>query len=507
MTVRPGALLLIVCFFAYACPVPGRGQMAMRHGVDFIPIDHWSYTYITLLQERGIFRQMFTSVRPYSRMEIVAALESTNESELQDPERTWFRMLSKEFLMRGHPDSAATYLYTEWKATSDGYRRQEDTRFDYAVWPEIRLVTDYVAISGRGRIDRALTHDSTYSGRKAGQVAARLEDGYGVVCWRGLSMLVGRLNRHWSPVESSSLVLSSNAYSYDQIAFGYRSRHVALNSVFTRLNDLGTAQRYFSAHRLDIRLNNGINFGFTETVVFGGINQGMELAYANPFTIFANAQLNDKKEANEVLAFDVFVPFRRYLFKGQFLVDDFILDGADQPAPNRKTSPDRLGLQLELTANDVLFKACQWTVGYTRIGSYTYNVKQKRPWQSYTANERGLGYAVNDFDRLSLTWRGMGFDNFILSATIGYDRQGARSLSSNDFEDSTFVRLSFPSGTVERRSWMVTTCRYQKSPSLVLTASLGLERMTNRRHVPDARKTSPIFHLSLAYVGRFFVPV
>lgn len=507
MIVRYGALALITCLLEYGCPAGSRAQVATRHGVDFVPIDHWSYTYITLLQERGILKQLFTSVRPYSRNDIVAALESTKESDLKDPERTWCRMLSTEFLIQGNSDTADTYLHTEWRATTDGYRRHEDNGFDYAAWPEVRLVTDHVAMAGRGRIDRALIHDSTYAGRKAGPMAARLEDGYGMVCWRGLSMLVGRLNRNWSPLSSSSLVLSSNAYSYDQIAFGYRSGHFALNSVFARLNDIGAAQRYFSAHRLDIRLNNGMNFGFTETVVFGGINQGMELAYANPFTIFANAQLNDKKEANEVLAFDVFIPFRRYLLKSQFLVDDFILDGAGQPAPNRKTSPDRLALQVELTANDLLFTACQWTLGYTRVGSYTYNVKQKRPWQSYTATERGLGYAVNDFDGVYLTWRGLGLNHLILSATIGYDRQGARSLASNDFEDSAFVRLSFPSGIVERRHWLVTACRYQKSPSLALTASVGLERLTNRRHVPDARKTLPIFQLSLAYVGRFFVSI
>jgi hypothetical protein len=245
---------------------------------------------------------------------------------------------------------------------------------------------------------------------------------------------------------------------------------------------------------MDIRFRNGMQFGLMESVVYGGPGAGVELAYLNPFSLFANAQLNEGKEANENLALDVYIPVGTFRLLGQVLIDDYILDGPDKPAPNRKTSSDRLGWLLGIRVLDI--SRSRLELRYERVGSYTYNVKQKRPWQSYTYESRGLGYPSNDADTWTLFHTYYPSARVIVESSVGYTRQGERTLQSNDFEDSTFVKLPFPSGIVKRSLYFRTSLRYSLSMSTFITGGFRFSRATNDRHVLGRTRTYADFSLS-----------
>ncbi|MCB0834873.1 MAG: hypothetical protein KDC45_15495, partial [Bacteroidetes bacterium] len=426
------------------------GSLLAQHASPYLPIDHWAYSYIEMLQIRGHLPELYYSVRPYRRSDITSALARIDENTLSNTERHWIHLLNEE--LSSHSNNQADNNVILRANGSTGAALQNKTYDgDIAFEPEITLSSPYFAGSLRGRIDNDLIDDPTYTGRRSNLVGARVEDGYGLLQWGAGSFYIGRVANIWSPFPDRSLIVSSNPYTYDQIGFAFQTRYFALRAFHAQLSDQNGIHRYLAAHRLDVRLPHNIQLGFTESVLYGGPNQQTDLSYLNPFTVFLSIQLNDKKEANELLAFDAYVPFGRFAFKSQILVDDFILDGANDPAPNRKTSNDRLGFIFGLQGADLLMPGSVTELRYERVGSYTYNVKTTRPWQSYTQNSRGIGAGANDYDAWLLQHRYFPLPAFVFSADISFGRSGERSLASNTFVDSTFVKLPFPSGQVQKR--------------------------------------------------------
>ncbi|NUM82258.1 hypothetical protein HUU42_15795 [bacterium] len=402
-------------------------------------------------------------------------------------EKRWINILKQEFKTELAMLSSDNYddIAIDSRITLGirSYRQDTDNEIDGALFPEISYSMRHFSAAGRGRIDNGILSDTTYSGRKTKYFAARLEEAYGLWQLGKMNLMIGRFGECWSPFFNRSLIVSNNPYTYEKINFSFQTKHISFKSLFSKLDNLQNAVRYFSAHRLDIKLNNGMNFGISESVVYGGVNQPVEWVYLNPFNIFAASQLNDKKEANESVALDFFMPFKKINLRGQILIDDFILDGPDKPAPNRKTSSDRLGFLFGVQLNRIGIGESQISMTYERVGSYTYNVKQKRPWQAYTYHERGLGSSKNDHDLWTINYQFFGIPKFIMALELFFDRQGQRTLQSNDFEDSTFVKLPFPSGLVQKKIGCFVSTFYQPTTTLSADLILGFNSFRQYKHL------------------------
>ncbi|MBL7996219.1 hypothetical protein JNM05_12690 [bacterium] len=497
------SLILFSCLNLTAQDKPAIQSKNM--GSSFLYTDHWAYTYIQLLQDRGYLKDLYYSVKPYKRLDLAKTLVALQIENFNLTEKYWIELLLKEFtteinILKSTNNNVVSATAKASFGTVNDYRNNH-FESDFFVNPEINYSMEHLAVSLRGRIDNGLLNDPTYSGRKTDWIAARLEDGYGSLQFGQLDLFVGRVAHNWAPFLDRSLILSDNPYTYDQIGLNFETKHIAFHSVFAKLNPVvygaPYANRYFSAHRLDLKFNNGINLGFSETVVYGGPNQPIEFSYMNPFSIFMNAQTNEGKEANENLAFDFFIPLRPLNFKGQILIDDLILDGPDDPAPNRKTSSDRLGFLFAVQGIDFLVQNAHWTLQYENIGSYTYNVKQKRPWQSYTYEGRGLGNEANDRESWSLNFKYFPMPKWIFDLDATYAKLGERNLASNDFDDSTFVKLSFPSGVVEKTVAASLGALYRHNQFIFGQARIGFDNVLNRKHKKNHDKSSAYFLVSI----------
>lgn len=465
-----------------------------------LPVDHWSYRYIDLLQERGLFKDLPWSIRPLNRYAVAQALNLVDENTLRGSERRWIKWLREEFRVEAEQLQEApaltrvgTSVYGD--AASVDNNRDVDGRTDIFV----EHVLPHFTFSARGRIDGSLPDDTTYGGRRSRFFGARMEDAAGFFHTKNFYAVIGRFSENWGPFEDRSLILSPNPYSYDKIGVGFKSKRFSFRSFVTQLDDMAGARRFAAAHRLDIALPRGIQIGLSETVVYGNPGQHVDFAYLNPFTIFADAQLNDKKEANENIAVDAVWPTRRMTTRFQFLIDDFILDGPGDPPPNTKTSPHRLGWVGSVAFHDLLIHQSRVEVFYARLGTHTYNVKQKRPWQSYTYRNRGLGWPYNDGDQLSFSLMYFGLPSWQLATTLSYSRRGQRGLLSHDFEDSTFVKSpTYPSGVAEKTWSSEWKAIYQSDFFLDVEAVLALNFIRNKNHV-SGRSRDVIARLAIRY--------
>ncbi len=447
-----------------------------------LPVDHWTYLYLERLLDRGHLPELPVSFRPWNRYEIAGALTRIDRSKLGDGEVHWLKLLEQEFRSELQSvDTSARFRLGLDAGT--GFQRREgrsdkDGRLDLSVEYTMSNFSGYA----RGRIDNSLKDDPLYTGRKTDWFGARMEDAFGMAHGKKLYVWIGRFGENWGPFPDQSLILSAHSYTYDKLGFGFRGRRMTFRSVFSQLDDVQGARRFLAAHRIDFRVTRSLHIGLSESVVYGGPGQDWDLTYSNPFTIFADAQHNEQKEANENVALDVLWRSTRVVARFQFLIDDLILDGPSQPAPNRKTSPDRLASLTSITLNDVPVPSSELEFSYFRAGTHTYNVKSKRPWQSYTFRSRGLGAPRNDGDAFRARFSYFRWAPAMLITEAGFTRQGERSLLSNDFEDSTFVKASsFPSGTASTMISLDQFVRYQPSGAYSVEGSVGWGHVRNYR--------------------------
>jgi hypothetical protein len=453
-----------------------------------LPVGHWSYRYIDLLQERGLLGSLPWSMRPLNRYDVAQALARLNEQNLDSAERAWFQLLRREFRVEFEQLDETATTRIGASAASDFSVVDSKSDFDGRTDISVEHVMPHFTFSARGRIDGSLIDDTTYDGRHSRNFGARMEDAVGFFHTRHLFAYIGRFSENWGPFDRS-LILSSNPYSFDKIGLGFRSKRIAFRSFVAQLDDIAGARRFATGHRLDIVFPRGIQLGLSETVVYGNPGQHIDFAYLNPFTLFADAQLNDKKEANENISIDAVWPTRRVITRFQFLIDDFILDGPGDPPPNTETSPHRLGWAGSVTLHDVAVKQSRVEIFYSRLGTHTYNVKSKRPWQSYTYRDRGLGWPYNDGDHVALSLTYLGVSSWLFETEWSYHRQGQRRLVSHDFDDSTFVKSpTYPSGVVEKTLTSAWRALYQPNYSFDVQAAVMFNFIRNKNHVTGRSK-------------------
>jgi hypothetical protein len=149
--------------------------------------------------------------------------------------------------------------------------------------------------------------------------------------------------------------------------------------------------RYLAAHRLDLALGDW-RLGCTETALIAA-NGSPPLWAFNPLLPWLLAQQEDREDAlertNVNWALDlVWNAAVRWVFYGQVLVDDVMIDPSD-----RDTHPDQLGW-LAGFVNDLgrgpRNGIWRWGVEWTRLSNWTY--VNRRPELRYAAWGRPLGH-------------------------------------------------------------------------------------------------------------------
>ena len=147
-----------------------------------------------------------------------------------------------------------------------------------------------------------------------------------------LDLLVGRDWLFWGASPSKTAGISDNSPPFDQIRLtGRLGKRLKATAFTTQLNatwyDDGKkrylAKRYMSGHRLDYQLNDRVEIGVAEWVLYGGDAQTVEWEYANPVTFYYALQYNAKADDNLMFAFDAAIrPIDGVRLYGEWVIDD-----------------------------------------------------------------------------------------------------------------------------------------------------------------------------------------
>ena len=236
----------------------------------------------------------------------------------QQPYSTdFFDKLKNEF-------SAAQYYKAYWnRVYRDGVSAQLDlaekakylnkhffNRYRASGW--VHFVYPHITLANRTTIDQEYKYDPLYAGDLSVSdywLYGRVNDAFMNLRFKGFNLFLGRIKRNWGPVNSKSLILSDNPYSYDHVLFSYQNKYLKLSLIFARLEDLPAiglnvpedpdsltyytnARKYLAGHRLDLRLANNFQIGLTEMATYGGPDRDFDLSFINPMTFYYGLQRN-----------------------------------------------------------------------------------------------------------------------------------------------------------------------------------------------------------------------
>jgi hypothetical protein len=362
------------------------------------------------------------------------------------------------------------------------------------------------------RVDEEFRMDSIYFGTKGkleNKVISRPDESY--LQWgnKNISIFVGRINRNFGIPGEPSLVLSSEAFSFDHFAFTFRNKQLKYSYIFSRINDLygfdirdtvpkyQWSKRFLTIHRFEFSVSQQIEIAFTDVILFGGKDGFPQFQYLNPANFLYISKMSDRKSyeetnANALMAFDLFFkPSDKLTIFAQFLIDD-----VDFTKTLRAIYPDRLGYSGKIIYADLMPES-QFYISYNRISNWTYT--SFYTWGNYTFYGKSLGYPLNGVENIKLGFDSFKFYPFMLSFEIKAEQFRTQDLS----KPFIAIKTGFPIGTPQKSIALKLNTMY--SPNSLISVNLAMEYLTFRNYgfVEDQKRQFLNIFLTLKMQGIF----
>jgi capsule assembly protein Wzi len=518
-------IALPLFFICLLCPAvfisSGRAETSPPGDQSrYLPIGHPAYDYLDRFQERGRLLSLNRAIRPYTRQQVLEAVEIEEASRLKGFESQWLDMLRSECLPGPETtslnDSAAMTVVTRLEAAGNYNSLRTDSE------------RSSLGFGFGGRFGRHIVYDARFvraphllrfadsTDHRDPDVQAPYEEGlirplegylkadFGLFGGAFSSeIFFGRMARNWSPSIDHSLILGADASSFDHLAITLRSRHFVFTHLVAALDGINyrkagqseyrRARRYFSAHRLDIRVRDNLRFGISETVVYGGENSGFDPALSNPVTSFRLVGIQNKGDHanNTLLSLDgLYIAGNRLTLFGQFLFDDILRSDRFQ---------DRWACDLGAGWRDLPgLERTTLNLRATVVSSFAYNTFQ--PYERYLLYGRPLGAPYgNDYFKLESSLRIFLSSRLDLKVRLVKLDRGAQRVAApiEDFTNSS--DLPYPTPLVEKTTEAALCLRWRPVSSVQINAEGGLLNRRNRDNRPAPRSRRGYAELTISF--------
>ncbi len=351
-------------------------------------------------------------------------------------------------------------------------------------------------------LDQELDKNPDYTGKKWRGFAGEIENAFVFYRAGKFTLQAGRFASFWGP-NRGSLVLSETARPMDAVSLRYKwgfFQYTFQTGKLDRVrhpeeNETVFENRYFSGHRIDLRLRRNFYLGLFETVIYGGPGRSMEFAYLNPFLFYHAFQLNENYNDNTFLGIDcAWYLYENNKIYAQFLIDDFQIDNKARG----DNEPNEIGLLLGIhTAR--LYDHYELKAEYLAITNRTYNQILIR--NRYVNRGKLIGNEFGpDGDRLTLEisrWL-----NRIQRVTLGLEYRRKGEGSFNDPWTQPWMVVDdyaepFPTGIVEKTFKPSLRFTGIIKEYAFLDAEAGIEFVDNYRHIDGRSETLPYINLRL----------
>jgi len=497
---------VLLRFFVISSLILLGGSKIEAAGDPLVPVGddsyQWVYDHIRSLQLRGYLLDLNPGARPYLRREIARSLiqlerqRDLSGSELTQVELRLLERLRREFAsemrwLEGEREQGWPHYYgADFQGLlefSEGERAE--------LWETLWLNAgakfgQHFYLYGRFVFDRRLAYDTTYTGKVWRGLTALTDRAGFCLAYGKLRLQMGRERYVWGVSRIESLVFSPEAFPIDQGHLDLTLGPLRFSSFAASLsaeriipaNDgaIQYVNRYFSGHRVDLDIGNGLHVGLSETVIYGGPGRSLEFYYLNPLVWYHVAQLNENRDDNTFFAFDLLVrPFRGTEVYAELLIDDYQVEDR---LPEDK-EPNHYAYLLGLAFADPLgLNGWEMFGEYLRITNWTYN--QSCSWNRYQNRGRPIGNSLGpDGDRLDVGVKFWALPELEVKIVYTHLRSGEGSINS-DWEEPWLTSTEeyaedFPSGVVEKTNNFSFAAHYYADSRFQFKLGFNLHQIHN----------------------------
>lgn len=439
----------------------------------------WVYFALGKLETDGIARPFFASSKPIGRSEILSIIDNIKmriekgEIKPSPYNLKLIEKLEKEFAnakrfdFRGKLVSEAEYFGNQSSFNPSTNRNLPD-RFSLSFWGGAILhptqnITLYEEIDIAR--DRELKGHQGYTAESwlsewKWKYTANFDKAYIYFKKNRYEFLLGRQQLSWGSGYYSNLALSDNSPSFDMLyvgaAFGpvkFIGFSTELDKMWHEHGELGSetdplyrylATRYLSGHRIDWIINDRIEVGISELILYGGETRNMEIRYINPLIPYYATQYNSNLDDNIMICLDLATrPLDRIKLYGELLVDDF---NYAKMYDNKINHPSSLGGIAGIYLSEPLnFPMIDFRAEYTRIDTWTYSHRVDE--NQYLHYGWIIGHKLGpDVEQIFFEINKMFSVDIRLKVNYAYKRWGKEMVQWGTKED--YYEKKFPSGRV-----------------------------------------------------------
>lgn len=351
------------------------------------------------------------------------------------------------------------------------------------------------------RADNAYKYDTDYFGNAVGKlqypIRTRTVDSYIGYEKSYISLFFGRVSRNFGLINDPSLILSSNAHSFDHALISIHNRRLKFTSLHARLHDVfgydirtedaGDSywnKRYLASHRLELSISEKLKLACSESILYGGKKQQPMYQYLNPANVFFMSKLGDRQgyeegNANALSSIELYYKPKPYLtIFGQFLLDDM-----DFTKELRERYPDRIGFCTKAIISDLIPRS-QLHLTYNRVSNWTYN--SFYTFGNYVSYGNSLGFPFHGYEGVSLGADFFPKRVYQASMALSFERYRDQDLLSPFIADKT----SFPIGVDQRDTSFRLKLVHLPFKWLYLSADNKLTFISNDQHVSGDKRVS-----------------
>ena len=423
----------------------------------------WVNSTLWRLEAKGLIKPIFASSRPFEREEIAQIVAITKERikdgdlKPNDLELALINKLEAEFdrdlrpsgleargLISGELDYADYRVADEWDLSSLSLWGAAS----YHPSPMVTLYEEIDVRRGREIIKTASKRMNPWKW----DYTADFRRAYVSVNGERFVALLGRQSLFWGPGYDGSLTISGNSPAFDMMLLEAKFgpvKAITFSAVLDKMwSEHGNppyrylANRYLSGHRIDWIVNDRIELGLSELVLYGGETRSMEWYYINPLLPYYASQWNSNQDDNVLVSADFAVrSVDKMKLYGQFLVDDFSYSGDD---------PNALGYIAGVYLSDPLgISKADFRVEYTRVDSHTYTHRITE--NQFVHYGWVMGHHLGpDSDQLLVELSRIESADMRINLTYIFGRKRSGIIAdSSQIENNN--PTSFPSGTLVRQ--------------------------------------------------------
>lgn len=518
---RPGiALILILSLLLYL-----TAHSPLRATLDEnLPLGHWAYPMIDELLLRGYGTNLLYGNRPYTRGEVAGLVLEVRKAVREKRERGrsleyWAKPLSEEFsheitLLGGGLKEEFYRLSIDVGADFIGSKTEKDIELEPAFMPVRRgdvgdpharaifplgyaiSLGKRLTVSEIAWIDTEMRNDPTASVKGDPKRPLRFRSAYFKYKLPHFEFQFGRERFRWGPGATGGLVLGDSSPSLDVASTKLRAKWFTLTSLVSPLGDeiasLGedtgdlpageVVNRYFYAHRLDMKFLPWLEFGISETAVVTGVGRGFDLRFMNPLLAIYSTQHEgerDQKEVNLTHSLHWFIAdFPRIALYGELFIDEIILKEREEASLPR---PSSIAFLQGISVTDPLgMRGTTLRGEYVRLGSFVYIHRGLNT--NYENFGSPLGHPFGpDTDQTSVSLTRSLSPGLSLTGEFAYRRRG--EIRPDTPESSLGKTSSFLFGTVERRRMYSLSLRYLPRRDIFVELDTSYIRASNLGNV------------------------